>query len=40
MQLPTKVQKSYAVYKIIKPARLVQKYFKTSILYRGNAGKP
>ena len=33
-QLPctTKVQKSYAVYKRIKPARLVQKCFKTSIL--------
>ena len=35
MQFPAKVQKSYAVYKMIKPARLVQKCFKTSILYIG-----
>ena len=35
-QLPctAKVQKSYARYKIIMPARLVQKCFKTSILYK------
>ena len=35
MQFPAKVQKSYAVYKMIKTARLVQKCFETSILYIG-----
>ena len=32
MQFFAKVQKSYVVYKMIKPARLVQKCFETSIL--------
>ena len=35
MQFPAKVQKSYAVYKMIKSARLVQKRFETSIMYIG-----
>ena len=35
MQFPAKVQKSCAVYKMIKPARLVQECFETSILYTG-----
>ena len=35
MQFPVKVQKSYEVYKMIIPARLVQKCFETSILYIG-----
>ena len=35
MPFTAKVQKSYAVYKMIKPARLVQKCFETSILYIG-----
>ena len=32
MQFHTKVQKSYAVYKMIKPARMVQNCFETLIL--------
>ena len=36
MQFPAKAKKSYAVYKIIKPARLVQKCFETSILVQGS----
>ena len=39
MQFPAKVQKSYAVYKTIILARLVQKCFKTSILYKGKPSK-
>ena len=35
MPFNAKVQKFYAVYKMIKPVRLVQKYFETSILYIG-----
>ena len=34
MQFPAKAKKSYAVHKMIKPARLVQKCFETSILYK------
>ena len=36
-QIPrtAKIQKSYAVYKMIKAARLNQKCFKASILYNG-----
>ena len=37
MQFPAKVQKSYAVYKMIIPARVVQKCFETSILFIGKA---